>query len=93
MTSRTNNLAAHLATFAKGYANERTLRTAMAKWDASIDASGLRGNLEVATLSNGRLQPVLVFGPREQVGQDAIALAWNGLPLYQHRADGAAYGG
>ena len=83
--SRTTDLLAFLAAF-KGYANERTLRTAMAKWDDTIDRNGLRCNLEVATLPNGRLQPVLVFGPREQVGQEAICLAWTGMPVFQYRA-------
>jgi len=83
--SRTTALLAFLAAF-KGYANERTLRTAMAKWDVAIDANGLRAFLEVATLANGRLQPVLVFGPREQVGQEAICLAWMGMPVFQYRA-------
>ena len=92
MSNLAANVIAHLATFATGYATERTLRTALAKFDTAIDAHGLRGNLDVVTLPNGRLQPVLVFGANEPVGPDAILLGHRGLPLYQHRRDGRRIG-
>jgi hypothetical protein len=88
MFTRHDSLVAHLVGFAKGYANERTLATFMAKFDAGLDAHGLRGNLEVVTLPNGRLQPVLVFGPRETVITEAILMAHGGMPLFQYRPDG-----
>jgi hypothetical protein len=86
------NVVAFLAPNFTGYANERTLRTALAKFEAAIDAHGLRGNLDVVTLPSGRLQPVLVFGAREQVPTEAIMLAHAGIPLYQHRSDGQLRG-
>lgn len=92
MSNLTHNVIAHLATFAKGYANARTLAAHLSKFDAAIDTHGLRGNLDVITLPNGRLQPVLVFGANEQVSTEAIMLAHCGMPLYQHRKDGRAIG-
>jgi len=88
----TANVIAFLAPNFKGYANERTLRAALAKWDADIDAHDLRGNLDVVTLPDGRLQPVLVFGAKEPVASGAMLLAHRGLPLYQHRSDGQRRG-
>lgn len=92
MNTRNANVTAHLATFTKGYANARTLATFLAKFDDAIDSNSLRGNLDIVTLPNGRLQPVLVFGPTEQVATEAIMLAHSGMPLYQHRPDGRPYG-
>jgi len=85
MNSRMDALLAHLSGFAKGYANERTMKAFLAKFEDALVSNGLGGNLEIVTLPSGRLQPVLVFGPREQVITGAIMLAHAGMPLYHHR--------
>lgn len=76
----------------RGRHHAGTLAAHLSKFDAAIDTHGLRGNLDVITLPNGRLQPVLVFGANEQVSTEAIMLAHCGMPLYQHRKDGRAIG-
>lgn len=82
--NRTAKLVAHLDSFAKGYANEKTLAKALQKYETALSERKLLNNLEIVTLSNGRRQPVLVFGPREEVTQEAINFAFHGLPLFQY---------
>ena len=102
MFNRTDKLISYLDNMSytlKGYANEKTLIRALKKGHLdALKSFGLDLNLEIHAIpsgpNKGRLLPVLVFGPREEVPVEAFHFAHGsasggkgqGLLLFKYRA-------